>query len=69
MRIGAMARNLISANGRNGVRSDYHPNTVQGWPRLLLAVPHPQALGLRGQCTVTVTERMVRPYWLVAYSL
>ena len=24
------ARNLISGNGANGVRSDYHPNTVQG---------------------------------------
>jgi hypothetical protein len=24
------ARNLISGNGGNGVRSDYHPNTVQG---------------------------------------
>jgi hypothetical protein len=24
------ARNVISGNGRNGVRSDYHPNTVQG---------------------------------------
>ena len=26
----AAARNLISGNGGNGVRSDYHPNTVQG---------------------------------------
>jgi hypothetical protein len=26
----AAARNLISGNGGNGVRSDYHPNTVRG---------------------------------------
>src|SRR5262245_15376464 len=26
----AAARNVISGNGGNGVRSDYHPNTVQG---------------------------------------
>ena len=28
-----------------------------------------QAAATASQWTVTVTERMVRPYWLVAYSL